>query len=176
MRRKVAIAALADAWRGPEAQLVPNIHTAKKFPFYVFLEKELRGLSPNFHIHVFVSDLCIPRIGPHIFSCRRIGRTIVGIYKSLTDTWMWKLRLKPHNSFPGNICFKFSVLCRWSALVSNVQYSTRSDMFLYLFTCINTWEQCHSHIYLGMLKIIPFSHWMVSGSPQITMWITHSHC
>ncbi len=27
----------------------------------------------------------------HIFSCSRIGRPIVGIYKSLTDTWMWKL-------------------------------------------------------------------------------------
>jgi hypothetical protein len=29
----------------------------------MFPEKELRGLSPNFHIHVSVSDLCIPRIG-----------------------------------------------------------------------------------------------------------------
>ncbi len=27
---------------------------------------ELRGLSPNFHIHVSVSHLYIPRIGPHI--------------------------------------------------------------------------------------------------------------
>ncbi len=36
-------------------------------PIYVFPEKELRGLSPNFQILVSVSDLCIPRIGPHIF-------------------------------------------------------------------------------------------------------------
>jgi hypothetical protein len=36
-------------------------------PIYVFLFVELRGLSPNFHIHVSVSDLYIPRIGPHIF-------------------------------------------------------------------------------------------------------------
>ncbi len=36
-------------------------------PIYVFPEKELRGLSPNFHIHTSVSDLYIPRIGPHIF-------------------------------------------------------------------------------------------------------------
>jgi hypothetical protein len=36
-------------------------------PIYVFPEKELRGLSPNFHVHVSVSDLYIPRIGPHIF-------------------------------------------------------------------------------------------------------------
>ncbi len=50
---------------------------------------ELRSLSPNFHIHVSVRDLHIPRLCPHI-SCSRIGRSIVGIYKSLTDTWMWK--------------------------------------------------------------------------------------
>ncbi len=36
-------------------------------PIYVFPEKELCGLSPNFHIHVSVSDLYIPRISPHIF-------------------------------------------------------------------------------------------------------------
>ncbi len=36
-------------------------------PIYVFQEKELRGLSPHFHIHVSVSDLYIPRNYPHIF-------------------------------------------------------------------------------------------------------------
>jgi hypothetical protein len=51
----------------------------------------------------------IPRIGPHIF-CSRIGRLIVGICKSLTDTWMWKLGLWPRNSFSGNICFEFFIL------------------------------------------------------------------
>ncbi len=47
----------------------------------------------------------------HLFSCSRIGRSIVGIYKSLTDTWMWKFGLWPRNFFSGNICFQFSVLC-----------------------------------------------------------------
>ncbi len=32
----------------------------KKSPIYVFPEKELCGLSPNFHIHVSVSDLYFP--------------------------------------------------------------------------------------------------------------------
>jgi hypothetical protein len=36
-------------------------------PIYLFPEKELHGLSPNFHIHVSVSDLYILRICPHIF-------------------------------------------------------------------------------------------------------------
>ncbi len=34
---------------------------------YIFLSWELLGLSPSFHIHVSVSDLNIPRIGPHNF-------------------------------------------------------------------------------------------------------------
>jgi hypothetical protein len=34
---------------------------------YVFPEKELRGLSPNFYIYVSVSDLYIPRIGQHTY-------------------------------------------------------------------------------------------------------------
>jgi hypothetical protein len=51
------------------------------------------------------------QLSVHLFSCSKIGRPIMGIYKSLTDTWMWKLGLRPHNSFSGNICFEFSVLC-----------------------------------------------------------------
>ncbi len=55
-------------------------------------------------------DLYSPSIGPHI-SSSRIGRPIMGIYKSLTEAWMWKLGLRPQNSFSGNICFKISVFC-----------------------------------------------------------------
>jgi hypothetical protein len=44
----------------------------------IFPEKELRGLNPNVHIHVSVSDLYIPRIGLPILIC---GQNL-GIYKS----------------------------------------------------------------------------------------------
>jgi hypothetical protein len=30
-----------------------------EYPIYVLPEKELRGLSPNFHIHVSVSDIYV---------------------------------------------------------------------------------------------------------------------
>jgi hypothetical protein len=33
----------------------------------VLPEKKLHGLWPNLHIHVFVSDLYFPAIGPPIF-------------------------------------------------------------------------------------------------------------
>jgi hypothetical protein len=39
----------------------------KENPIHVLQEKKLRGLSPNFHIHVSVTDLYIPTIDPPIF-------------------------------------------------------------------------------------------------------------
>jgi hypothetical protein len=44
-----------------------NIIHCNEDPIYVFPEMELRGLNPNFNIHVSVSDLYISRMGPHIF-------------------------------------------------------------------------------------------------------------
>ncbi len=67
----------------------------------IFLEKELRGHSPNFHIHVFVSDLYIPTIDLLIL-LHEICGPILGIYKSLTDTRIWKLVLRPRNSRKRN--------------------------------------------------------------------------
>jgi hypothetical protein len=73
--------------------LVPDYIHCNENPIYLsFLFWKLRGLSPNFHIHVSVSGLYIPKISPHIF--------------------LWKLGLwqRQKNSFSGNICFEFSVL------------------------------------------------------------------
>jgi hypothetical protein len=58
----------------------PRIHCNEN-PVYVFLSWELRGLSPNFYIHVSRSDLYIPRIG----ACSKIDRLILEIFKSLSD-------------------------------------------------------------------------------------------
>ncbi len=41
------------------------------------------------------------------------------VYKSLTDTWMWKLGLWLRNSFSGKICFEYSVLVFCRALTAN---------------------------------------------------------
>ncbi len=46
-------------------------------------------------IYIFPRSVCL-------FCCRKICRSILGIYKSLTDTWMWKLRLRPSKTFSGN--------------------------------------------------------------------------
>ncbi len=59
----------------------------------IFPKKEYQGLSPNFHIRASVRDLYIPTIGLPI-PLEEICRPILGLYKSLTDTWMWKLGLR----------------------------------------------------------------------------------
>jgi hypothetical protein len=48
----------------------------------IFPEKEYRGLSPNFHIHVSVSELYIYTMGLP-FLLEEICGPILGIYKSL---------------------------------------------------------------------------------------------
>ncbi len=68
----------------------------------IFPEKEYRGLSPNFHIHVSVRELYIPTIGLPVL-LEEICRLILGIYKSLKDTRMWKLGLRPRYSQKRNI-------------------------------------------------------------------------
>jgi hypothetical protein len=45
------------------------------------------------------------------------------IFKSLTDTEMWKLGLWPHNSFSGNICFELLVLFLCNVVLVNKVFS-----------------------------------------------------
>ncbi len=77
---------------------------------HVIIPEAPGSLGLSLRNHVSLSDIYIPRISLHIFSSRT-GRPIVGIYNSLTNTWMLKLGLRPRNSFSGNICFKFSAFC-----------------------------------------------------------------
>ena len=95
----------------------------------IFPEKEYWGLSPYFHIHASVSDLYIPTIGLPIL-LQEICRPILGLYKSLTDTWMWKLGLKPQYSFSGNICFKFSAFCLCSAAEGLPEHGLDEDWWI----------------------------------------------
>jgi hypothetical protein len=51
----------------------------------IFTEKELRGHSSNFHIHVSMRYIYIPMIDLPVL-LQEIRGPILGIYKSLTDT------------------------------------------------------------------------------------------
>jgi hypothetical protein len=50
-----------------------------KILFMCSQKMELRCLSPDFHIHVSVSDLSIPRIGPHFFLQQNRQTVLVNI-------------------------------------------------------------------------------------------------
>ncbi len=77
----------------------------------IFPEKEYKGLSPNFHIHVSVSELYIPTMGRPVL-LEEICRLILGISKSLKDTWMWTLGLRPRYSQKRNIWTELPLQCR----------------------------------------------------------------
>ncbi len=64
----------------------------------IFLEKELRSLSPNFHFHMCLWAIDIfPGSVHHIFLQQNRQTDRGNIYKSLTDTLMWKLGLRLRN-------------------------------------------------------------------------------
>ncbi len=46
------------------------------------------------YTYIFPRSVCL-------FCCRKICGPMLEIYKTLTDTWMWKLCLRPRNSFMG---------------------------------------------------------------------------
>ncbi len=72
-----------------------------KFEKQIFPEKELRGHSTNFHIHVSVSDLYIPTIDLLIL-LQEICGPILGIYNGCPyagDIFTFK------NSFTAHMCF-----------------------------------------------------------------------
>jgi hypothetical protein len=89
-----------------------NTCTATKIPFmYSQVGNCVASVPITCLFHVLVSDLYTVFPGSvHIFFSR-IGRPILGIYKSLTGTCTWKLGLWLRNSFFKNLCFEFLVLC-----------------------------------------------------------------
>ncbi len=117
-------------------------HTAKKIQIYVCPEKKLRGLSPNFHIHVSVSDLYIPTIGPPIFLQPNRQTNRGNMYKSLTETWMKELGTRPR-SFIFVLNFRYSVFavqvatewmfCMEHMVITAKWFSPSLDVFNVIF-------------------------------------------
>jgi hypothetical protein len=113
----------------------------KEDPVYVFPEMKLRGLVPNFHVCVSVSDLYIPSIGPPILLQKIKGQIVGIVYKSRTDIWMWKLGTRPRSFISGNIWFEFSVPCLCSVHQKGVimVYLSPANFSLILLTELGYW-------------------------------------
>ncbi len=85
-------------------------HNTEKF-LQNIPRKKLLGHSTNSYIRLFTwENYIFPRSVFH-FCCRKIGGPTMGIHRSLTDTWMWKLGLKPRNSFSENTKIEISLQC-----------------------------------------------------------------
>ncbi len=82
--------------------------------------------------------LYIPTNGPPIF-CSKIGGPNLGIYKPLTDTWMWKLGMRSPSLFSGNICLEFSVQCLCSVYVLVDVKNILSQVFIFIYSFIFTY-------------------------------------
>ncbi len=104
----------------------PRTH-CKEDPIYVFLEMKLRGLIPNFHICVSVSDLYIITIGPPIL-----------LQQIQADrSWEYRNRLQIDEGQNWEEAAKFPFL---GTFVSNFRYSifaVHPVYFIPLFESLN---------------------------------------
>jgi hypothetical protein len=86
-------------------------HNIRKFERKKILpDNELCGLS------LISTSMCLRAIyicpwSVCLCCCRKICGPNLGIYKSLTDTWIWELGLRPRNSYSGNTYMGFLLQC-----------------------------------------------------------------
>jgi hypothetical protein len=75
-----------------------------------FQHRIIMVLSPSSYTYISVRDyISLPIL------LQEICGPILGIYKSLTDTWMWTLGLRPRNSQKRNTLMGFSLQCTSAA-------------------------------------------------------------
>jgi hypothetical protein len=74
-------------------------YTGKKFRLMYSRKRKCVASVPISTFMCLWAIYIFPHPSTYIFSCSRIGRPIVGIYKSLTDSWIWELGLRPRSSF-----------------------------------------------------------------------------
>ncbi len=84
-----------------------RVHTAKAIPFLYSFSGNCAASAPISTFMCHERFLYSQDRSTYSISSSRNGSSIVGIYNSLKDTWMWKLGLRPRYSFSVNICFEF---------------------------------------------------------------------
>ncbi len=107
-------------------------HTATKIPFMYSFS---RNCAASVQISTFMCRWAIyvynSRISPYI-SCSRIASSTVRIYKSLTDSWLWKLGRAIHflGTFVSNFRYWFFAMQIWLGITGCAQIG-KNDVFPY---------------------------------------------
>ncbi len=128
-----------------------TMHTAKtqyrKFETIIPRKGFARPQSQFPHSSVWAIYIYIPTIEP-ILVLENVW-PIIGIYNSITDTRMWNLGQRPHNSISGNTKMGFSLQCRVKKLITH------------LFIC-SKWKEClhvwswEAHITKDIITVMCF--------------------
>jgi hypothetical protein len=100
--------------------------------------------AASFLRSTFVSlwAICIFPRSVHLFCCIKICGPIVGIYKSLTDTWLWTLGTRTHSFISGNIFSNFDKMYS----VFAVQSKRRNALLSKILTLKNGWNWAMPHV------------------------------
>jgi hypothetical protein len=146
--RELAFAPALGSLTLPAFFVCPGLSycTATKIPFMCSQQRNYAASVPisTFMCIWAIYSLYTQDRSTYIFSFSRIGRPIMGIYKLLIHTWMWKLGLKLRNFFSGNICFEFSVLYLFA--VRHLQYTSTYIPLLVCYAVVpNVWQSILSH-------------------------------
>ncbi len=116
-----------------------------------------RNCAASVPISTFMC-LCVIYIYPRsicLFCCRKICGPILCIHKSLSDTWMWKLGMRPRCSFSGNTWRGFSLHCRlWYNIQSKQAALAHKNNYI-LIPTLNLTSILQRHCTENLKQIFP---------------------
>jgi hypothetical protein len=130
------------------------IYKATKISIYVFPEKGI-ALPQSQFPHSCVCERFIYSQDRSTYC--RIGRPMVGIYKSLKDTWMRKLGLRPRISFSRNIFYQIFVIVSLQCILENrpkLDFSISQRSVFFVFSEQHIWYVAECTVPYRILYIV----------------------